>query len=579
MKKRVFLPVIILFTIFSGCGDYIEIFPADEDREFDTGSFIVFPELNEQLINDLDLLGRIWGFLKYHHPEVGKGNYNWDYELFRLLPRYLQVKNIKERDKVLLEWIKQYGEIPVCTSCRETHSNAFIKPNLLWAENSNMNSVLKEKITYIYKNRHQGDQYYIKMSDVGAPEFLNEISYSNMIFPDAGYRLLACYRFWNMIQYFFPYKYLTDKNWDDALREYIPIVLSAENRLEYELKITQLICEINDSHANYAWGGRAKLDELRGSNYAPFQVRFIEGKLVVTLYYNSELKETASLDIGDIITHINGETVESIVENRKKYYLASNEASSLRFISYDLLRSNQNTITVSSEQAGQMEIQLFNRYSLNIHSWTDGWYRVDKSKKCYRFIDENIGYVTLASIKEEDVSEIRSYFANTKGIIIDIRNYPASVSAYFSLSSFFVSGATPFAKQTKGNSDHPGAFTLKPVYQISNTGGNTYKGKLMVLINEITFSNGEYAAMAYRAGSNTTIIGSTTAGAVGKNPKIVLPGGLTTTMTGLGTYYPDGRETQRIGIIPDFWLEPTIEGIREGRDELLEMAIKLINEQ
>jgi C-terminal processing protease CtpA/Prc len=141
-----------------------------------------------------------------------------------------------------------------------------------------------------------------------------------------------------------------------------------------------------------------------------------------------------------------------------------------------------------------------------------------------------------------------------------------------------VSGSTPFAKQTQGNSDQPGAFTFKPVYKISNTGGNAYRGKLLVLINEITFSNGEYAAMAYRAGGNTTIIGSTTAGAVGKNPQIVLPGGLTTTITAFATHYPDGTETQRVGIIPDIWAEPTIEGIRDGRDELLEMAIKLIHD-
>ncbi|MGF1586724.1 MAG: hypothetical protein ACFCUM_15465, partial [Bacteroidales bacterium] len=27
------------------------------------------------LITNLELLGKIWGFLKYHHPEVGKGKY------------------------------------------------------------------------------------------------------------------------------------------------------------------------------------------------------------------------------------------------------------------------------------------------------------------------------------------------------------------------------------------------------------------------------------------------------------------------------------------------------------------------
>jgi C-terminal processing protease CtpA/Prc len=41
-------------------------------------------------------------------------------------------------------------------------------------------------------------------------------------------------------------------------------------------------------------------------------------------------------------------------------------------------------------------------------------------------------------------------------------------------------------------------------------------------------------------------------------------------------YYPDGRETQRVGIVPDVVVTPTIKGIREGRDELLERAVQLI---
>jgi C-terminal processing protease CtpA/Prc len=50
-------------------------------------------------------------------------------------------------------------------------------------------------------------------------------------------------------------------------------------------------------------------------------------------------------------------------------------------------------------------------------------------------------------------------------------------------------------------------------------------------------------------------------------------------MTGIGVYYPDGTETQRIGIIPDIKVKPTIEGIRAGKDEVLEKAMEVINEK
>ncbi|CCH57291.1 peptidase S41 [Fibrisoma limi BUZ 3] len=55
--------------------------------------------------------------------------------------------------------------------------------------------------------------------------------------------------------------------------------------------------------------------------------------------------------------------------------------------------------------------------------------------------------------------------------------------------------------------------------------------------------------------------------------------GLRTMFSGIGVYYPDGLETQRIGIVPDIDVKPTIQGIREGRDELLERAVELIKGQ
>ena len=82
--------------------------------------------------------------------------------------------------------------------------------------------------------------------------------------------------------------------------------------------------------------------------------------------------------------------------------------------------------------------------------------------------------------------------------------------------------------------------------------------------------------MAFRAGDKTTVIGSTTAGADGNVSRIDLPGGMRTVISGIGVYYPDGKETQRIGIVPDIEVTPTIEGIKSGRDEVLEKAIELI---
>lgn len=142
--------------------------PAELDKAFHFDSNIVISlsknfdsKENKTLVANLELLGKLWGFLKYHHPEVGKGNYNWDNELFRMLPEYLKANGTARRDEILLQWMEKYGAITECMTCRETSADAVLKPDFSWVENSNMSSLLKEKIKEIYRDRHQGEQFYV----------------------------------------------------------------------------------------------------------------------------------------------------------------------------------------------------------------------------------------------------------------------------------------------------------------------------------------------------------------------------------------------------------------------------------
>lgn len=46
--------------------------------------------------------------------------------------------------------------------------------------------------------------------------------YAKMTFPSREYRFLALFRFWNAIQYFYPYRDLLDEPWDSTLVRFIP---------------------------------------------------------------------------------------------------------------------------------------------------------------------------------------------------------------------------------------------------------------------------------------------------------------------------------------------------------------------
>jgi C-terminal processing protease CtpA/Prc len=82
--------------------------------------------------------------------------------------------------------------------------------------------------------------------------------------------------------------------------------------------------------------------------------------------------------------------------------------------------------------------------------------------------------------------------------------------------------------------------------------------------------------MAFRSAPGAVVVGSTTAGADGNVSSIPLPGGLRSAISGIGVFYPDKRPTQRVGILANIEARPTIEGIRSGRDEVLEAALRHI---
>ncbi|MCO4799833.1 MAG: hypothetical protein KC484_11475 [Colwelliaceae bacterium] len=560
---------------------HVELPLALQDIEFDSGSRITIPNLNKDSLENLDLMARVWGFIKYHHPAIASGNYNWDYELFRVLPSYLKAQNQLERDEVLLNWIERLGSIEQCKGCKPAGSNAFLSPDLDWIGNYGMSPELQSKLTYIYSHRYQNENFYIGSGPVGNPEFRNENPYANMPYPDDGFRLLAVFRYWNMIQYYFPYKHLIENSWDQVLTNYIDIFIKAENELQYEVAALQLIGEVQDTHANL-WGGKNQILRQKGDYFPPVYTRIIEGKLAVTDFYTEDLEENSDmskfvgLNIGDVITEINGVATEKLIKDRLPYYPASNYATQLRDIAPELLRSNKKSINIkfiSGEKTKTSELKLYERNELNMFRW----YRRDIDGQSFRLLGDKIGYVTLKNIKKEDIEVIKKEFTKTKGIIIDIRNYP-STFVPFSLGTFFVSETTPFVKFTKANFNNPGEFIFTEPLEIPKS-QNSYKGKLVVLVNEFTQSQAEYTSMAFKVGNNTTIIGSRTAGADGNVSTIYLPGNLKTMISGIGVYYPDGTETQKIGIVPDIELLPTIEGIKAGKDELLEKAIEIIKSE
>ena len=552
-----------------------KLFSADNDKEFDKGSGISNISINNTQIENLKSLGLVWGFLKYYHPNIAKGEYNWDYELFRILPKVLNAVNNKNRDSVLIKWIDSLGEFSQGKEIVIRSSEVKIGPDLVWINNSNFSDELMTLLLKVKNANRPKEHYYIGLQPgVGNPDFKNENAYSVMKYPDAGFRLLALYRYWNIIQYYFPYKNLIEEDWKNVLGEFIPKFMDAKDETEYTLATLELIGRVHDTHANI-WGGNQVLINHFGLRYASVKLTFIENKPVVTGFYDEKLGKETGLEIGDIISVINNRPVEEIVKERLKFSPASNYSTKLRDIAPNLLRTNDSIINIEFIRIDRREsktLRTFSSIEINLYS------KYQITDTCFKLINKDIAYINNGSLKREYLPKIWKEIENTKGLIIDIRNYPSDFPIY-DLSSYLMPQSTPFVKFTNGSIESPGLFTFTKSLNAGKKNKSYYKGKVVILINEISQSSAEFHTMAYRVNPNSTVIGSTTAGADGNVSQFYLPGGISTMISGIGVYYPDGKETQRIGIVPNIEIKPTIQGITKGQDELINKAIEIINGQ
>lgn len=542
----------------------------DRDHQFDHGSGIAIIQLSAIQVDNLTTLGRVWGFLKYHHPKIAGGERHWDYDLFRVLPSILAAPDRAAANAALIRWIDDLGPVPPCAPCAKLEEKDLsLRPDLDWiADQATLGTELSQRLRAIHQNRVSDHQFYISMvPKIGNPIFNHEPGYGAVVLPDFGFQLLALYRFWNIVEYWSPDRDITDQDWNRVLPDFIPRVALAKDADSYKRELMALITKMRDGHANL-WNA-INVRPPVGKCQIPVNVRFIENVPVITGYTVASPDQREELKIGDVITELDGVPVHQLIETWLPYYAGSNDEARRRDIAYFFTRGDCGDATVGiRRQDSELKLTVKRTAPSNVDRA-----KHDLPGPTFRLLSNDVAYLKLSSVKVADCPHYVEQAAGTKGLIIDIRNYPSEF-VVFALGSLLVSGETAFARATRGDLSNPGAFYWEAPDLIPPEKPH-YSGKVIVLVDESSMSQAEFTAMAFRA-AGAMVVGSTTSGADGNVSHFELPGGLPTMISGLGVFYPDRKPTQRIGIIPDVTVRPTITGIRAGRDEVLEQALREI---
>jgi hypothetical protein len=544
------------------------------NHAFDQGSNIAIDRLSLDQVRRLALLGKVWGFVKYHHPHVTQGRLHWDYELLRILPRVLDARDFEAARTVVLGFVDALPLPAEGAPSAKSPTDPHPAPEIAWIhDRSLLGADLSARLELIYRHRRvSGRQFYVSLvRPVKNPRFENELPYGQFKTPDAGFRILALFRYWNIIRYWFPYRDEIGEDWDAVLAEFLPRLVAAGTADAYRLEMMALIARVHDTHASL-WSS-LDLRPPRGARLVPVVVRFIEGVPVVTGYSHAEGKRSG-LEIGDIMLAIDGIQIESLIHEWRPCYGASNEAALRRDIARVLTRGDEPSCRLRIQRDTQPPIEIVTeRLPLQAIDFRTGFAH-DLPGDAFRLLSPDVAYLKLSQVKAHDAAKYIKEGAGTRGLVIDIRDYPSEFIV-FSLGAYLVRQATPFARFTKGDLGNPGAFLWTEAL-IQQPKSPHYPGKVVILVDEVSQSQAEYTAMAFRVAPGAVVIGSTTAGADGNYSAITLPGGLRTGISGIGVFYPDKRPTQRVGIVPDVKAEPTIAGVRKGRDEVLEAAVRHI---
>jgi len=197
----------------------------------------------------------------------------------------------------------------------------------------------------------------------------------------------------------------------------------------------------------------------------------------------------------------------------------------------------------------------------------------------YEIIPGNIGYIYIGSFNVDNLKDpfyqALDYVKGTKALILDIRHNNGGSSDHVeTIVDRFITA--PLAKPESyllGDLVLSAPFTPQGSFQ--------YVKPVVVLINGVCVSAGDYLPEVMKQIPTVTVVGDTTAGAsagatLDVPAQYELPSGKKVFIGTLDLRRYDGLPWEWVGIAPDILVEQTRADLANGKDKQLEYAIKIL---
>lgn len=532
-----------------------------------------------QETQNLAKLCKVWGYVKYYHPAFLFGNSDWDAELLTLIPGVSAAESDEAANALLHEWFVGLGEVDYKTRIPQSASasEAGVQEcDLSWCQDkAYLGEELVKDLALLPETmptKLDRSNAPVSFDQLGVPDFSKEPEHEDD-YTNQSFRLLGLFRLWNALEYYYPYLHCMDEDWDAVLLETIPMMLDAEDQRSYEAALWYAAGKLQDPHTQLSMVTTDRKRQYRpttGGYYLPVPVTDAEGKLVVT-----DTAENCPLEKGDILVSINGKTMEELAEEKREYYSLPREEMLLTCAWRAIVNSEAEEMAVVVQRDGE-------ECSFTVtgvpHSVSDTTNRLN-GLESYQIVDGNIGILNPGVLQtEEELCKVMEALRNTDSLVIDLRQYSGVMGLYFYVPTTY----RPSIVLARPSAASPGTFQKDTVFAGYDSSLLTYsqsyypyENPVVVLMDQNSVSRSEYLITILKEADNVTVVGVPSTGTDGNVAFLPLPGGLQLRFTSLGIYEVDGTQTQRTGIQPDVEVHSTVEGIRQGRDEIMEAALEL----